>query len=68
MHYIKQGYGFNVGLDFTRADKDIPIEIDYSSARTTYGYIVGNPESKLGFMRDARVRVAVDNCAIIENI
>jgi hypothetical protein len=59
--YIMKGFGFNVGYDFARADQDIPIEIDGSDARTVYGYIAGNPESTLGFLRaPARVRVRVD--------
>jgi hypothetical protein len=58
--YIMEGFGFNVGYDFARADRDIPIEIDGSDARTVYGYIAGNPESTLGFLRSPRVRVRVD--------
>jgi hypothetical protein len=64
MTHIMKGFGFNVGYDFTRADQDIPIEIDSEDIRTVYGYIAGNPQSTLGFMRAPRVRVRVDRRCI----
>jgi hypothetical protein len=64
MTYIMKGYGFNVGNDFARADRDIPIEIAGSDARTVYGYIAGNPQSTLGFMRTPRIFVRVDRSCI----
>ena len=64
--YIMKGFGFNVGYDFTRADRDIPIEIDAEDARTVYGYIAGNPQSTLGFMRTPLIRVRVDRRCIAQ--
>lgn len=62
MPYIKRGFGFTVGYDFARAVEDTPIELDAggSHPRVVYGWIAGNPDSKLGFMRAPRIRVAVD--------
>jgi hypothetical protein len=63
MHaYIKSGYGFDVGHDFARAAEDTPIELapkEYAKPGHVIGYIVGNPNCKLGFLRSARVRVHV---------
>ena len=66
MTYIMKGFGINVGYDFARADRDIPIEIDAEDARTVYGYIAGNPGSALGLLRAARVRVRVDRRCIAQ--
>jgi hypothetical protein len=66
MQYIGKGFGFTVGYDFARAAEDTPIEIDGSDARTVYGYIAGDPESKLGFLRSPRVRVRVDRRCVFE--
>jgi hypothetical protein len=67
MAYIKQGYGFNVGQDFARAAKDMPIEIRVRQGGFTYGTIAGNPESILGFMRMPTVSVKVPNSGIAED-
>lgn len=61
MTYIKKGYGFNVGQDFARAPQDMPIEIDAVQGCWVYGYVAGNSQSSLGFMRATRVRVRVRN-------
>ena len=66
MTHIMKGFGFNVGYDFARAERDIPIEIDAQDARTVYGYIAGNPASPLGFLRATRVRVRVDRRCVAE--
>jgi len=65
--YIKSGWGFNVGQDFTRAQQDIPLEDakklgkDYGGRANHWtGYIKGDPNSKLGFMRNSRIKVVVD--------
>ncbi len=63
---IKEGYGFNVGLDFARAVRDTPIDVDYKRAGYVYGYIAGNPTSSLGFMRSERIRVQVQERGTIE--
>jgi len=68
MTYIMEGYGFNVGNDFARADRDLPIEIAGSDARTVYGYIAGNPQSTLHFLRAPRILVRVDRRCIARSI
>ena len=68
--YIKAGYGFDVGADFTRAIADTPIELspkEYAKPNCVIGYIAGDPKSALGFMRDARVRVHVRRDALGES-
>lgn len=65
MHIMK-GFGFNVGHDFARATEDTPIDVDGSDARTVYGYIKGNPNSSLGFMRAGRIRVRVDKRCVAD--
>ncbi len=68
MTYIKQGYGFNVGQDFARAAQDTPIEIDpkaYSAPCDVIGYIAGNPDGTLGFLRSERVRVRVQKSGLL---
>jgi hypothetical protein len=57
--YIKQGFGFNVGRDFTRTDQDTLLEVDSERGRFLLGHIAGNPESSLGFLRPERVYVSV---------
>ena len=61
MTYIKKGYGFDVGQNFARAVEDTPIEIDTVQGCWIYGYIAGNPQSSLAFMRAPRIRVRVRN-------
>lgn len=63
--YIKAGFGFNVGYDFARAAADTPFEIDvggFPKKGYLFGWIAGNPNSALGFLRgnrDGKVRVCV---------
>lgn len=60
--FIKEGFGFDAGYDFARAPADTAIELapeEYAKPGHTIGYIAGNPDSKLGFLRRARVRVHV---------
>ena len=67
--FIKSGWGFDVGLDFTRATADMPIELapkEYAKPGHVIGYVSGNPESKLGFMRAPRIRVHCRKDGIIE--
>jgi hypothetical protein len=65
MFVIKQGFGFKVGYDFARAAKDTPFAIDkgaFPKAGYAFGWIAGQPNSALGFMRGdraGRVRVCV---------
>ncbi len=64
MVFIKAGTGINVGNDFTRLTEDTPIEIDTKAYKRrsfdVVGTIAGQPDSKLGFMRSARVRVLTE--------
>ncbi len=67
--HIKAGYGFDVGPNFARAKDDTPIEIaPKENARPGYvvGYIQGDKNSPLGFMRTNRVRVHVQRSALGE--
>ena len=67
MTHIKAGWGFNVGNDFARAKVDTPIELapnEYAKPGNVIGYIAGDPDSPLGFMRSARVRVHVQRVAL----
>ena len=59
MHILKAGFGVNVGYDFARLNEDTPFEIDEKATRGShvYGWIAGNPNHKLGFMRAKRIRV-----------
>ena len=57
--FIPQGYGFNVGRDFARATEDTLINEPRVERGHVYGYIAGNPQSKLGFMRPNRVYISV---------
>jgi hypothetical protein len=66
MATIKAGWGVNVGQDFTRVMVDTPIEITDWRGRFAYGYIKGDPNHALGFMRADRVRVYVDDRAIAQ--
>jgi hypothetical protein len=63
---IKAGWGVNVGHDFVRMVVDTPMELDYRRGRFYYGYIKGDPNHKLGFMRVDRVRVHADERAIAQ--
>lgn len=70
MAHILAGWGFDVGQNFARASENTPIELapkEYARAGCVIGYIAGNPESRLGFMRSARVRVHVQKRAIAED-
>ena len=58
-HLIQSGCGFNVGHDFSRTSEPTPIDIVERRGRYVIGYIDGNPQSKLGFMRSIRVHVVV---------
>jgi hypothetical protein len=65
--YIKAGWGFDVGQDFSRVAVDTPITLaptEYAKPGNVIGYIAGSPASKLGFMRAPRVRVHVRRDAI----
>jgi hypothetical protein len=65
--YIRAGYGFDVGYDFARAWDNLPIELapaENAAPRHIIGYISGDPNSKLGFLRDKRIRVHVPKTAI----
>lgn len=69
MTYIKAGFGFDVGQDFSRAIVDTPIELapaEYAEAGHVIGYIAGDLQSRLGFMRKPRIRVHVRRRGIIE--
>lgn len=57
MSYIKQGYGFYVNQDFARAAKDISFQFKDQRGQDVYGYISGDPSSKLGFLRPERILV-----------
>jgi len=70
-HFIKSGYGFDVGYDFARAGADMPIELapkEYAKPGYVIGYVAGDSASRLGFMRAARVRVHVRKDAIGESV
>jgi len=59
---ISAGWGFDVGGDFARAKVDTQIELapdEYAKPGHVIGYIKGDPQSPLGFMRHPRVRVHV---------
>ena len=69
MRYIRAGWGFTVGQDFSRARVDTPIEVapsEYAKPHHMIGYIAGDKNSSLGFMRSERVRVHVRRDALIE--
>lgn len=70
MQFIQQGSGFYVGQDFSRAAEDMAIDLapgEYAGpGGFIIGYIDGNPDSLLSFMRVARVRVRVLKNALIE--
>jgi hypothetical protein len=69
MIYIKAGFGFDVGQDFSRVAADTQIELapgEYAKPGHVIGYIAGNPSSKLGFMQSPRVRVHLRRSGIIE--
>jgi hypothetical protein len=67
MAYIMAGWGYDVGNDFARATRNTPIELaptEYAKPGCAVGYIAGDPDSHLGFLRRARVRVHVLKRAI----
>jgi hypothetical protein len=67
--YIKAGHGFDVGQDFDRVMVDTPITLapgEYARPGNVIGYIAGDIQSPLGFMRTPRVRVHVRRSGIIE--
>jgi hypothetical protein len=61
---IKSGFGFITGpsmQDFARAKSDIPIyDVKPSGPRCVEGWIDGDMDSPLGFMRRKQVFVRVD--------
>lgn len=65
--FIPKGYGFNVGQDFARATEDTYLEVDTKRDCWIYGYIAGNPQSSLGFLRPNRVRVRV-RCDCVKTV
>jgi len=67
--YIKSGYGFNVGYNFARAGRCLPIEIDETQGRDVIGLIDAQPDSDLGFLRSGRngkIRVVTQKDSIVE--
>lgn len=58
---IPEGVGFNVGQDFARASRDLPLEVTEMRGIYLLGFIDAWPDSRLGFMRrgDSRGRVYV---------
>lgn len=69
--FIKQGFGFDVGYDFARAVSDTPIELapkEFAKPGFVIGYIAGDMQSRLGFMRRDRVRVHVRKDGLGESI
>lgn len=67
--FIKAGWGFDVGPNFDRAIVDIPITLapgEYAKPGHVIGYIRGDPNSRVAFLRDKRVRVHVQRRALIE--
>jgi hypothetical protein len=60
--YIKSGWGFTVGQNFDRAIVDIPIDLapsEYAKPGHVAGYIKGDPDSRVAFLRGNRIRVQV---------
>ena len=69
MTIIKARYGFHVGQDFARLSVDTPIELaplEYAKPGHVIGYIQGNKNSSLGFLRTDRVRVHVSRDCLSE--
>jgi hypothetical protein len=66
--YIKRGFGFNVGQDFARAQTDLVVNEPKSDRGFIYGYIVGDPQSSLGFLRSPKVSVRVRQDATINQV
>jgi hypothetical protein len=65
--YIKSGWGFTVGQNFDRAIVDIPIDLapgEYAKPGHAIGYIKGDPDSRVAFLRGARIRVHVATQAL----
>jgi hypothetical protein len=63
------GWGFDVGQDFARAETDTPIELapdEFAKPGHVIGYIKGDLQSPLGFLRRTRVRVHVTKQALKE--
>lgn len=68
-HYIRAGYGFDVGYDFARAWDNLPIELapqEHAAPRHVIGYIAGKMDSPLAFLRQPRIRVHVAKSSIGE--
>jgi len=70
-HYIKSGWGFDVGQNFARANTDTPIELaekeHAGGPRWAIGYIAAIPSSTLGFLRyghEGKIRVRIDRAAL----
>ncbi len=64
---IKKGWGFNVEQNFSRTAQDTPITLDldaYANPGCVIGWIDGNPDHPLGFMRHGKIRVHIDKQAL----
>jgi hypothetical protein len=67
--FIKSGHGFAIGQNFSRAIEDTAITLspsEYAKPGHVIGYIAGNPDHPLGFMRHAQVRVHVRRDCLTE--
>ena len=67
MAHIKEGWGFTVDHNFARAKSDTPIELapsEYAKPGHVIGYIAGDPQSPLMFLRRPKVRVHVQKSAL----
>lgn len=65
-HFIASGSGFDVGVNFARATRNLPCVVapdEYAQPRHVIAYVQADPQSALGFMRQANdprgVRVQV---------
>lgn len=61
-HFIKEGWGFDVGPNFARTKERTPIELaptERAMPGHVTGYIKGDQTSPLSFMRGERIRVHV---------
>jgi hypothetical protein len=69
-HYLRKGYGFDVGANFGRAMAETPIELaptECAKSGHVIGYIPENPASSLGFLKyghNGKVRIHVPSEAI----
>ena len=53
-HFIRKGYGFDVGRNFARAGVDIPITLapnEHALKGYAIGYIAEDSASNLGFLK-----------------